>query len=104
YSPIKQAQDQDPRGVFIRRWVPELEGVEDEHLAEPHKMPGMTQHMAGCLVGDDYPEPIVNHARAYARAKERIFQAKAAASRSGESGRVYQKHGSRRRQPARPRR
>jgi deoxyribodipyrimidine photo-lyase len=38
YSPTKQLRDQDPEGRFVRRWVPELEGVPLEHLAEPHRI------------------------------------------------------------------
>jgi deoxyribodipyrimidine photo-lyase len=97
YSPIKQVLDNDPHGVFIRRWVPELEGVPDEFLAEPHRMPGMTQHMAGCAIGEDYPEPIVNHKRAYAEAKDRIFAVRRSADAKREARRVYRKHGSRKR-------
>jgi deoxyribodipyrimidine photolyase len=37
-SPIKQARDPDPNGTLIRRYVPELAGVPDEHIHEPHKM------------------------------------------------------------------
>ncbi|MEM1305611.1 MAG: deoxyribodipyrimidine photo-lyase/cryptochrome family protein, partial [Planctomycetota bacterium] len=61
YSPKKQVEDQDPHGVFIRRYVPELADVPDEHLAEPHKMPPLLQQDAGCVVGRDYPAPIVEH-------------------------------------------
>jgi deoxyribodipyrimidine photo-lyase len=36
YSPEKQVLDQDPKGVFIRRWVPELQNIPDEYLAQPY--------------------------------------------------------------------
>ena len=55
YSPSKQVLDQDPHGEFIRRYVPELADVPDEHLAEPHKMPPIIQQDCGCVVGRDYP-------------------------------------------------
>lgn len=47
YSPTKQAQDQDPQGLFIRRWVPELSKVPRPYLTEPWKMDTSVQHMAG---------------------------------------------------------
>ena len=97
YSPIKQAQDQDPSGDFIRRWVPELADVPDKHLAEPHKMNSMEQTLFGCTVGTDYPFPIVDHATATRQARERIFEVKKTQQAKDESKRVYQKHGSRRR-------
>ncbi len=101
YSPVKQARDQDPLGVFIRRWVPELEGVPDEHVAEPHRMPAMTQHMAGCSIGEDYPAPIVEHASAYRRARERVHERRRTASARSEAQRVYERHGSRQRPSSR---
>jgi deoxyribodipyrimidine photo-lyase len=101
YSPAKQARDQDPLGVFIRRWVPELEGVPDEHLPEPHRMPAMTQHMAGCSIGDDYPAPIVDHASAYRRAREAVHERRATSAARREASRVYERHGSRQRPASR---
>ena len=95
YSPIKQVADQDPRGEFIKRYVPELEGVPDEFIAEPHRMPLLTQHMAGCIIGSDYPQPIVDHAEAYRAAKDRVFAWKQRPGVRDSSKRVYIKHGSR---------
>ncbi|MAC20148.1 MAG: deoxyribodipyrimidine photolyase [Phycisphaerae bacterium] len=97
YSPVKQAIDQDPSGCFIRRWVPELGDVADEHIARPEEMPPLTQHMAGCRIGDDYPAPIVEHEIAYQEAKRRIFDARGTTHARREASRVYRKHGSRRR-------
>jgi deoxyribodipyrimidine photo-lyase len=97
YSPIKQVTDHDPAGAFIRRWVPELAEVPDEHIAEPHKMPPMTQHMAGVSIGDDYPEPIVDHTTAYRAAKDRIYALRRSGKARTEADRVQQRHGSRRR-------
>ena len=103
YSPIKQVRDQDPEGHFIRHWVPELRGVPLEHLAEPHRMPGLEQRMAGCVIGRDYPAPIVEHGPAYRRAKERMGAIRRRPDVRAEAQRVAQKHGSRRRPRRRPR-
>ncbi|MEM8757938.1 MAG: FAD-binding domain-containing protein [Planctomycetota bacterium] len=97
YSPIKQQADQDPGGVFVRRWIPELEGVPDEHLAQPQSMPALTQQMAGCVVGSRYPEPVVDHAAAYREAKQRVHAWRSSPAARTEAQRVYIKHGSRKR-------
>ncbi|MBU3729640.1 MAG: deoxyribodipyrimidine photolyase [Phycisphaerales bacterium] len=97
YSPAKQVLDHDPTGIFIRRYVPELANVPEEFLAEPHTMPLLTQHMARCVIGVDYPAPIVDHATAYAHAQAAIFARRGAASARAESRRVFETHGSRKR-------
>jgi len=77
--------------------VPELARVPDEFLAEPHLMPAMTQHMAACVIGQDYPAPIVDHKAAYNAAKAAVFAARAKPAAKAEARRVYVKHGSRKR-------
>jgi len=101
YSPAKQARDQDPRGVFIRRWVPELEAVPDEHLAEPRTLPALAQHMAGCVIGRDYPEPVVDARAAMREAKARVFAWRATPEVRRAAREVYARHGSRRGRPGR---
>ncbi|MBO9532984.1 MAG: deoxyribodipyrimidine photo-lyase [Solirubrobacteraceae bacterium] len=78
FNPTLQQKKFDPSGRYVRRWCPELAGVPDKHLAEPWKMTPDEQDDAGCRIGYDYPEPIVDHAVERARAAER-YQAAAAA-------------------------
>lgn len=96
YSPIKQVIDQDPQGVFIRRFLPELNHVPDKHLPEPHKMTPMEQTLFGCQIGTDYPAPIVDHQTRYREARERIHQHKRLPETRQAAAKVYEKHGSRR--------
>jgi deoxyribodipyrimidine photo-lyase len=42
-----------------------------EKLAEPWTMSAAEQEAAGCLIGRDYPTPIVDHKRERERALER---------------------------------
>jgi deoxyribodipyrimidine photo-lyase len=97
YSPIKQAQEQDPDGEFIRKFVPELADVPAVFLAEPHRMPPLTQLQFGVHIGADYPDPIVDHTTAYKAAKEQAFSWKSRPVVREFSQAVYQKHGSRKR-------
>ena len=95
YSPIKQAQDQDPQGVFIRKYVPELANVPAAHVAEPHKMTHDEQLKYDCIIGTDYPQPIVDHSAAYQSAREKIYSARTGEIAKSEAKAIYVKHGSR---------
>lgn len=97
YSPRKQVEDHDPTGVFIRKWVPELAPVPDEHLAEPHLLPPLLQSMIGCRIGEDYPAPVVEHRAAYRFAQERLYGLRATREARVEAKAVFEKHGSRKR-------
>ena len=97
YSPTKQLIDQDPKGEFVRKWVPELANIPDEHLAEPWNMPPLLQDMYGIRIGRDYPLPIVDHKEAVTHARSRIMQRRKDPAVKEQSKAVYHKHGSRRR-------
>ena len=71
FNPVLQQQKFDPDGAYVRRWVPELRGVPAGRLAEPWRMTGDEQAAAGCVIGRDYPAPIVDHADERRRAIER---------------------------------
>lgn len=89
YSPIKQSHDQDPTGVFIRQWVPELRDVDavpNEFIHEPWRMP---------VPPADYPAPVVDLKAATLAAKEHIYGKKAEPAVQAEALRVFDKHGSR---------
>jgi deoxyribodipyrimidine photo-lyase len=79
FNPILQGQKFDPTGVYVRRWLPELQHVPLEFLHEPWKMPESEQIKARCTLGAgpdaDYPLPIVDHHEA----RERVLAAYAAA-------------------------
>ncbi len=68
FNPILQGLKYDPKGDYIRRWVPELSRVPQPFIHEPWKMSSQQQRESGCLLGEDYPFPIVEHAMARRRA------------------------------------
>jgi deoxyribodipyrimidine photo-lyase len=102
YSPAKQVIDHDPTGQFIRKFVPELSAIPEEYLAEPHRMPMSVQSRVGCVLGRDYPLPIVDHRQAYKTARDRIYAIRKSASAIEESQRVFIKHGSRKKRDPLP--
>jgi deoxyribodipyrimidine photo-lyase len=71
YNPSLHQQRHDPDGTYVRRWVPELREVPAHRLAEPWTMTDDEQRAAGCVIGEDYPAPVVDHATERRRALER---------------------------------
>jgi deoxyribodipyrimidine photo-lyase len=96
YNPIKQGQDHDPQGQFLRQWLPELVRVPVVHLHEPWTMPLSTQTNAGCVLGVDYPLPLVEPAAAAREAKQRIWDRRQEPGFREWAATVLQTHGSRR--------
>jgi deoxyribodipyrimidine photo-lyase len=70
YDPAKQVREYDPDGDYVRRYVPELADLPDEHLARPEKAPLAVQEECGVRVGEDYPYPVVDYERRAAEARE----------------------------------
>ena len=97
YSPAKQARDNDPEGRFIREWVPELAGVPMDYLATPEIMSVELQHRSGCVLGRDYPRPVVEHKPAVREARARIGEVRRSPEARRLAQEVYTRHGSRRR-------
>ena len=61
FNPVLQGKKHDLDGVYVRRWLPELDRVPDRYLHAPWEMPGDVQREAGCIIGQEYPAPNVDH-------------------------------------------
>lgn len=61
YSPITYGQKIDPEGQYIREYIPELRNYPKEYIYTPWLAPIEVQCLHGCIVGIDYPHPIVDH-------------------------------------------
>ncbi len=71
FNPVSQGRRCDPQGDFVRRWLPELTRVPLAYLHEPWLMPEDVQRASNCIIGRDYPAPLVDHREA----KERTLAA-----------------------------
>ena len=67
-NPITQSARHDPTGAYIRRYLPELARVPDRYIHAPWTLPRTVQTEIGCLIGEQYPAPLVDHALARDRA------------------------------------
>ncbi|TBR41562.1 deoxyribodipyrimidine photo-lyase [Marinomonas agarivorans] len=87
YNPIKQGIDQDPEGVFIRQWVPELRDVDREFIHTPW--------LASSQI-NDYPMPIVDEQIARRTAADKIYTLrKNDPAHKTTAKQIANKHGSR---------
>jgi deoxyribodipyrimidine photo-lyase len=68
FNPTSQSAKFDPTGDYIRRYVPELARLPNTAIHIPWKLAPAEQRRLGCVVGQDYPAPIVDHAAQRPRA------------------------------------
>ncbi|KAL3893929.1 MAG: hypothetical protein SGCHY_005562 [Lobulomycetales sp.] len=61
YSPIAFGKKTDKLGAYIKQYVPELKNVPTRYIYEPWKMSAGEQAKAKCIIGKDYPTPIIDH-------------------------------------------
>jgi deoxyribodipyrimidine photo-lyase len=61
YNPTLQGRRFDPTGAYVRANVAELADVPDHRLFEPWTMTEAEQRASGCIIGRDYPAPVVDH-------------------------------------------
>ena len=48
------------KATFIRYWIPELSLFPSKYIFEPHLAPLEIQKSSNCIIGEDYPFPIVD--------------------------------------------
>jgi deoxyribodipyrimidine photo-lyase len=68
FNPILQGEKFDPDGVYVRRWVPELEKLPDGSIHQPWTATPLELASAGIELGKTYPHPIVDHKKGRERA------------------------------------
>jgi len=92
YNPVKNSQEHDPEGIFIKKWIPELSNVPLAYIHEPWTMSAMEQTFCGVLIGDAYPMPIVNLQQSSRTARDKIWRHKKHPAVQKEKKRLLQTH------------
>ncbi len=92
YNPVKNSVAHDPKGNFIKKWVPELANVPIAYIHEPWTMTPMEQTFCGVFIGDDYPLPIVNLQESARQARTKIWNHKKHPAVQKEKKRLLETH------------
>lgn len=70
----KQSKDYDPKGLYVKHWLPELEQIPPSKVHAPWTLQASEQKRFQIQLGVDYPNPIVDLQKSI-KANEKIYQA-----------------------------
>ncbi len=79
FNPITQSEKFDPKGKFIRRYLPQLAQLSDKAIHAPWAADPIDLQIAGVQLGKNYPRPVVDHAEARQETLARYAVVKVAA-------------------------
>jgi deoxyribodipyrimidine photo-lyase len=79
FNPVSQSEKFDAQGKFIRRYLPQLAGLDANAIHAPWLAKPEQLSAAGITLGGNYPLPIVDHAQARASTLERYAVVKKSA-------------------------
>ena len=75
YGPHSFAKKYDKDGDYVKHYLPVLKNMPSKYIYEPWTAPLDVQRKAGCVVGVDYPAPVVDHASASKACVDKIAAA-----------------------------
>ena len=67
FDTVREATRYDENGKYVRYWLPELAFVHVTAVHAPHRMIHAQHKKYGCVLGADYPKPVVDLDKTYER-------------------------------------
>ena len=91
YNPVKQSQEHDSDGAFIKQWVPELANVPAELVHTPWALGPLDRVMYG-LADTDYPAPVVDTQVTFRHARDVLWRWQKHPAVQAEKKRILKRH------------
>ncbi len=92
YNPVKQSQDHDPDGIFIKQWLPQLKDIPTQFIHAPWLITALDMDESKFKLGIHYPKPIVNLEEAAKHARERLWAVRNSKKVKENNISILQKH------------
>ena len=92
YNPIKNSQEHDTEGIFLKKWLPELKEIPANLIHEPWKLSSIEQQLYNCTIGVDYPFPIVDIEQTRKAASDIVWNIRKSNRVKQEGNRIVKKH------------
>ena len=92
YNPIKNSEEHDTEGIFIKNWLPELKNIPPHIIHEPWKLSLIEQQLYDCEIGKDYPSPIVDIEKTRKYASDIVWNFRKEDAVKEEAKRILQLH------------
>ena len=73
YNPVKNGQEHDPKGLFVKQWIPELKTLPEEMVHTPWDLTPMEASVYDFEIGKTYPTPIVDLQKARKHATSSLW-------------------------------
>lgn len=92
YNPIKNSYEHDKEGLFIKKWIPELQNVPIKYIHEPWTMSLLEQQFCNTFIGKDYPKPIINSKETQKFAADTLWKLKEDTTVKKDAMRILGRH------------
>jgi deoxyribodipyrimidine photo-lyase len=102
YNPVKQSQNHDSNGVFIKQWLPELANVPTAFIHEPWRITPFDIPKNIFELGNHYPKPIIQLEEAAKYAREHLWAIKKSNPVRENNKGILQKHTNRKTEKEKP--
>ena len=92
YNPVKNSEEHDPEGKFLKKWLPELADIPLEFIHSPWEMSELEQSMYGLKIGQDYPWPVIDVITSAKIARKKIWSFRKRPEVQKEKKRILNRH------------